>query len=203
MFVLILKSPKTESSTRDIGLLDLAAGYFGYLDYATEATISFPFVRSLGSWARLVFSRAEDNDSRGGNGWENSGIGMPSDALSLPVAVMQPRGQPPQELTNHHDVGMNTLYDVRISLYLPACQLLSLPQLTCTNPQHVQIDNFGFGNIDFNSWPSFLPHFFTICSELNLIPLSLCLYESRIVTLRNSDLYKHFPRPRSLWVNLH
>jgi hypothetical protein len=59
LFIHFLKNPLAESSTRDIGLLDLAAGYFGYLDYATDSAVAFPFVRDIGNLARLVSTRAK------------------------------------------------------------------------------------------------------------------------------------------------
>ncbi|KAH7145530.1 fungal-specific transcription factor domain-containing protein [Dactylonectria estremocensis] len=58
MFICILNSPKSENTLRDISLLEVAAGYFGYLDYASDGAISFPFAASLGTWARQAVSNA-------------------------------------------------------------------------------------------------------------------------------------------------
>ncbi|KAH7133890.1 fungal-specific transcription factor domain-containing protein [Dactylonectria macrodidyma] len=58
MFICILNSPTSESTPRDISLLEMVAGYFGYLDYSSDATISFSFTASLGTWARQAVSNA-------------------------------------------------------------------------------------------------------------------------------------------------
>ncbi|KAH8654753.1 fungal-specific transcription factor domain-containing protein [Ilyonectria robusta] len=58
MFICILHSPGSEHTSRDLSLLEMVAGYFGYLDYASDGAISFSFTSSLRTWARQVVSSA-------------------------------------------------------------------------------------------------------------------------------------------------
>lgn len=58
MFISILKSPAAESITKNIGLIDMAAGYFAYLDHATNDILSFALVQNLAQWARQAVSQA-------------------------------------------------------------------------------------------------------------------------------------------------
>ncbi|KAM5357363.1 hypothetical protein ACJZ2D_016339 [Fusarium nematophilum] len=58
MFICILNSPTSENTQRDISLLEMVVGYFGYLDYASDGTISFSFTASLGTWARQAVCNA-------------------------------------------------------------------------------------------------------------------------------------------------
>jgi hypothetical protein len=63
MFVSVLQTPATESTSRDIGLIDVAAGYFAYLEYATESILSFSFIRNLPQWAREAASKTATSGS--------------------------------------------------------------------------------------------------------------------------------------------
>lgn len=62
LFICILDSIGAESNIRDIGLLSMGAGFFGYLDYLSDATISFHFIQGLVGWARLAESRAAEQE---------------------------------------------------------------------------------------------------------------------------------------------
>ncbi|OAL46312.1 hypothetical protein IQ07DRAFT_546322 [Pyrenochaeta sp. DS3sAY3a] len=85
LFVHVLKNPLAESSARDIGLLDLAAGYFGYLDYATDSTVAFPFVRDLGNLARLVVTREKSLSSE----TDQLRLNGPGNGSSIPELALQ------------------------------------------------------------------------------------------------------------------
>jgi hypothetical protein len=60
MFISILKSPAGEATAKNIGVIDMAAGYFAYLDYSTDSIFSFALVNNLAQWARQAVSRASD-----------------------------------------------------------------------------------------------------------------------------------------------
>lgn len=111
LFIHVLKNPLAESSIRDIGLLDLAAGYFGYLDYATDSAVSFPFVRDFGNWARLVSTRAKDpsseSDQRRLSALEN-GAGIHDFSMQSNMHVNQ--SYPLQAFG-----GLESLYNVRLA----------------------------------------------------------------------------------------
>ena len=66
LFVFILKHPTRPSVSSDLGLLQLAAGYFGYLDYATSAMKSFSFIKDIVQIARFATDRVRDSQSSGG-----------------------------------------------------------------------------------------------------------------------------------------
>jgi hypothetical protein len=60
MFISILKSPAGEATVKNIGAIDMAAGYFAYLDYSTDSIFSFALVNNLAQWARQAVSRASN-----------------------------------------------------------------------------------------------------------------------------------------------
>ncbi|KAI8939889.1 hypothetical protein NX059_003618 [Plenodomus lindquistii] len=65
-FISVLKQlPHPLSSTtplstppRDMGTIDMAAGYFAYLDYSTEAVLNYALVHNLAQWARSAVAKA-------------------------------------------------------------------------------------------------------------------------------------------------
>jgi hypothetical protein len=57
MFISILQSPLEEIASRDVALLDMAAGHFAYLDYTTEAVFSFSFIKNISQWARQAIEK--------------------------------------------------------------------------------------------------------------------------------------------------
>jgi hypothetical protein len=58
MFASILKTPAGPATEKDMGVIDMAAGYFAYLDYSTDAVFSFDLVKNLAQWARQVVAQA-------------------------------------------------------------------------------------------------------------------------------------------------
>ncbi|KAH7385829.1 fungal-specific transcription factor domain-containing protein [Pyrenochaeta sp. MPI-SDFR-AT-0127] len=58
-FVSILKTPTADSTSKDIGLIDMAAGYFAYVNHSTDSVLSFSFVHHIGQWARQAVSKAQ------------------------------------------------------------------------------------------------------------------------------------------------
>ncbi|CAN9288234.1 unnamed protein product [Alternaria alternata] len=47
MFASILKSPAGVATEKDMGVIDMAADYSAYLDYSTDAVLSFDLVKNL------------------------------------------------------------------------------------------------------------------------------------------------------------
>lgn len=56
-FISVLSAPEVESKVEGIGLLEMAAGHFAYLEYATQSAVSIPGIRSLAHWAREAVSK--------------------------------------------------------------------------------------------------------------------------------------------------
>lgn len=65
LFVYILKYPTRSSVSSDLGLLQMAAGYFGYMDYATTSIKSWPFTKDIVKLAHNVTERVQG--SHGGS----------------------------------------------------------------------------------------------------------------------------------------
>ncbi|CAN9432028.1 unnamed protein product [Alternaria alternata] len=60
MFVSILKSPAGAATEKNMAVIEMAAGYFAYLDYSTDAVFSFDLVKNLAQWARQAVSQVRD-----------------------------------------------------------------------------------------------------------------------------------------------
>ena len=59
LFIYILQFPNAPSTHSDISLLDVAAGYFGHMDFVTAGELSFPFARDVAALARRAVQKAE------------------------------------------------------------------------------------------------------------------------------------------------
>ena len=68
LFISILKDPTALSIPSSMGVMDMAAGYFAYLDHSTESIFSFSLVRNLAHWARQVVREAETRVNSGPDG---------------------------------------------------------------------------------------------------------------------------------------
>lgn len=66
LFLHILEAPHLPSTTSDLALLDVSAGHFGYMAFATSE-LSFPFAKESALLAykmvRLFMERKDDNDA--------------------------------------------------------------------------------------------------------------------------------------------
>lgn len=62
LFVYVLKFPSLQSARSDVALLDVAAGFFGHMDFVTEGELSFPFARDVAGLARTCVERARQTD---------------------------------------------------------------------------------------------------------------------------------------------
>lgn len=61
LFVHVLKAPKALSAASDLVLLDVAAGYFSRLEFATQSHMAYPFIKDLPRFARKVVERPDRN----------------------------------------------------------------------------------------------------------------------------------------------
>ncbi|KIW98761.1 uncharacterized protein Z519_00424 [Cladophialophora bantiana CBS 173.52] len=62
LFIHILKFPSLPSARSDVALLDVAAGYFGHIEFITAEELSFPFARDVASVARQTVNKASKTD---------------------------------------------------------------------------------------------------------------------------------------------
>lgn len=58
LFIHVLANPEVSSARSDLALLDVAAGYFGHMDFITGSILSFPFARDIAALARTVVDHA-------------------------------------------------------------------------------------------------------------------------------------------------
>ncbi len=58
LFLYVVGNPAIPSVQSDLALLDVAAGYFGQMEFVTESKLSFPFVRDFAALARTVVEDA-------------------------------------------------------------------------------------------------------------------------------------------------
>ncbi|KAH7091354.1 fungal-specific transcription factor domain-containing protein [Paraphoma chrysanthemicola] len=59
LFISILKAKSSESKDNKLGLMDMAAGYFAFLDLSTDSSFSFSLVQNLAQWARQAVAKAD------------------------------------------------------------------------------------------------------------------------------------------------
>lgn len=58
LLIHILTSPTTASAQADVGLMDVAAGHFGHVEYVTSE-LAFPFAREVAFLARMTVEKAK------------------------------------------------------------------------------------------------------------------------------------------------
>ena len=52
LFIYVLLNPTLASVPSDLALLDVAAGYFGQMEFVTSSRLRFPFARDIAALAR-------------------------------------------------------------------------------------------------------------------------------------------------------
>jgi hypothetical protein len=58
LFIYVIGNPKLPSVQSDLALLDVAAGYFGRLEFVTGSKVSLAFGRDIAAIARSVVDKA-------------------------------------------------------------------------------------------------------------------------------------------------
>lgn len=59
LFIYVIGNPELPSANSDLALLDVAAGYFGQMEFVTGARLSFPFARDIAAFARTMVEEAQ------------------------------------------------------------------------------------------------------------------------------------------------
>lgn len=59
LFVSILKSPLTPSTSADVTLMEIAAGHFAHLEFLTCSELSFPFARECATLCRALLKKVK------------------------------------------------------------------------------------------------------------------------------------------------
>lgn len=88
LFIYVIGNPQLPSVQSDLALLDVAAGYFGQMEFVTGSKLSFPFARDIAALARKVV--------------DESG---PSSPLPLLLPMPQNAAKAPQDV----DMGQSLL----------------------------------------------------------------------------------------------
>lgn len=142
MFVHVLKNPTLPSANSDISLMDVIVGHFGYLEYASESELVFPFPREIVSHARVVVKRAREG-------------------LSTSQSSQNPQSKSDADAEQSEPFSNYPLPEV--SVVFPrdfSCQTVMVLTLTV---QFMCSDTADFGLED---WPSFLPSFSGVSSMM-------------------------------------
>ncbi|OCL02150.1 hypothetical protein AOQ84DRAFT_349537 [Glonium stellatum] len=128
LFVYVLKFPGLASTTSDLALMDVVAGHFGFLEFASNSKISFPFTAEITSLARATVKKARE---KAGGGPEQLGLSPPIYPIPEPsVGSLYPLGE----------------------VSCPAsCNLESF------GSNHLQYGATDITDICLEDWPSFLP----------------------------------------------
>lgn len=59
LFTYILTNPSAPTVPADINLLDMGAGYFGYLGFSTLSEFTVTFAKDITEWARASTARGQ------------------------------------------------------------------------------------------------------------------------------------------------
>lgn len=139
LFVYVLKHPTQRSVFSDLGLLQMAAGYFGYLDYATASNKSFPFTKDLVSLAQNAVQRAQ--------GPRAAGTEVPAPSSD----AFEANGNELLDLTSWDEVRDSVLF--------------SSKRRVADITSHLQeLVRFNENETDPDSWACFLPSFTQVSS---------------------------------------
>ncbi|EXJ71827.1 uncharacterized protein A1O5_04328 [Cladophialophora psammophila CBS 110553] len=60
LFIYILQNPTQPTVNEDLPLMEVIVGHFGYLEYASNSELLFPFPREIVSYARMVVKHARE-----------------------------------------------------------------------------------------------------------------------------------------------
>jgi hypothetical protein len=52
LFMHILKYPQLSKAESDVSVLEIGAGHFRWIEFATELDIRWSFIKEMGQWAR-------------------------------------------------------------------------------------------------------------------------------------------------------
>lgn len=82
LFVHILQNPECTSAQSNLVLLDIAAGFFARLEFATDGNLSLPFARDIATLAR----QAVENHRTAANSLPDAELaGQPASVIAEPM----------------------------------------------------------------------------------------------------------------------
>jgi hypothetical protein len=58
LFIFVITNPTSTTAQSDLALLDVAAGFFGQLEFVTGSQVRFAFARDVAALARTVVDKA-------------------------------------------------------------------------------------------------------------------------------------------------
>jgi hypothetical protein len=132
LFVHVLKNPLLPTVQSDIALMDMAAGHFARLEFASFGQLSFSFAREISSLARLAVRKATKSTS--------AETADTTDATSTPTRHLlqyEPQADP-----------MN--------------DIIPYPQASRQDAdsfEYAQMDVFEMSDFDMENWSALLPSF--------------------------------------------
>lgn len=94
LFMHILKFPSLPSARSDVALLDVAAGYFGHMEFITCSELNFPFARDVATVARQTVNKALKTDVPASTSADD-GFSLAND-VDIPFGVSRWPVSPPQ-----------------------------------------------------------------------------------------------------------
>ncbi|KAF2811865.1 uncharacterized protein BDZ99DRAFT_560399 [Mytilinidion resinicola] len=164
LFIYVLKFPNQPSAPADIALMDVVAGHFGFLEFASNSKIAFPFTGEITSLARATVKKARERV-----------VGGPEQQMD-PPAPMTLMAEPQLQ-----QGGVESLYsmgEVRPNTSSSHNEMFNQPD----NFSFLQFGGLDSMDIGLENWPSFLPSFSRVSSmamngllgdeELDFIPMN-------------------------------
>lgn len=87
LFIYILQNPDHPNVNSDVALMDIGAGHFARLEFATDSQISVPFAKEVAALARDVVSRAKVDSLKNPKEAMNTTPGNVKSTLPTPEAA--------------------------------------------------------------------------------------------------------------------
>lgn len=140
LFVHVLKHPTSPTALSDISLLEVGAGHFARLEFASSGELSFSFGREISSLARLAVKRAQQKL-------------LSSNSKELAPFNDADRVIPYQHiLPNSHAELDSGILDVTEFSQNTSSQ-------KADSFSYAQLDSFELGEFDMENWSALLPSF--------------------------------------------
>lgn len=139
LFVHVLKNPLLPTAQSDIALMDMIAGHFARLEFASSGQLVFSFAREVSTLARQAIKNAQQKKVDGER------------ATNVTLASAQNILQYDQQCLENTELPPSILHD-----------LLPLPQFSDQDIEsfnYSQINNFGIDDFDMENWSALVPSF--------------------------------------------
>ncbi|TVY34894.1 putative transcriptional regulatory protein [Lachnellula occidentalis] len=138
LFVHVLKHPTAPSAPSDITLMEVVAGHFARLEFASSGELSFSFARELSSLARLAVKKAQQKLLL-------SGTSKDADVQNTDNNYRSYDQQ--QNSMNSHEIGTS------------GSDHLSQPANNQKADSFAYLDSMTWGEFDVENWSALLPSF--------------------------------------------